>query len=71
MGMTKTQVYLPDDELKQLHRIARRKRRPVADLVRDAVRRVWLTEAPKGPVGISDGQLRGTSLDHDAAFDEP
>lgn len=30
--MVKTQVYLPEDELKALHRVARRSKRSVADL---------------------------------------
>jgi hypothetical protein len=71
MPMKKTQVYLPADDLKALHRLARKKGRPVADLVREAVRKVWLADRPRGPVAISNGLLRGTSSEHDAAFDEP
>ena len=71
MRMIKTQVYLPEKDLEALHRLARRKNRPVAELVREAVRRVWLARQPAGPVGLSDGLLRGTSSEHDAAFDEP
>ena len=69
--MTKTQVYLPADELRELHRIARRKRRRVAELVRDAVRQVWIAPPSQGPVGMADGILRAPSADHDSAFDEP
>lgn len=68
--MIKTQVYLPEEELRQLHRIAKQNKRAVADLVRDAIRKVWLKAPPQGPVGLSHGELRGTSMDHDAAFDE-
>jgi len=58
-------------ELAALHRVARRERRPVAELVREAVRVTWLREAPSGPVALWDGPFEGTSTDHDAAFDEP
>jgi len=68
--MVKTQVYLPAAELKALHRVARRKRKPVAELVREAVRLVWLTPAPTGPVALFDGEIRGSSAEHDAAFDD-
>lgn len=71
MAMTKTQVYLPEDELRSLHKITRRRKQPVAALVREAVRRTWLTPEPAGPMGIFDGVVRGTSTDHDSAFDEP
>jgi hypothetical protein len=71
MAMVKTQVYLPADELRALHRLARRKKRRLADLVREAVRDVWLRPAPKGPVALFRGEIRGTSAEHDAAFDDP
>ncbi len=69
--MVKTQVYLPEEELAELHRIARRKKRPLADLVREAIRAMWLRPATHGPVALWDGPFRGSSADHDAAFDEP
>lgn len=69
--MTKTQVYLRDEELQALHRTARRTSRSVADLVREAVRRVWLRPAVRGPVALWDGAPSGTSLDHDTLYDEP
>jgi hypothetical protein len=68
--MVKTQVYLPKRELVALHRVAKREKRPVADLVRDAVRAKWLRDAPAGPVAIWDGPFAGSSVDHDAAFDD-
>jgi hypothetical protein len=71
MAMVKTQVYFPASELKALHRVARAKKRRVADLVREAVRRAWLTPPPTGPIGLFDGELRGTSLEHGAEFGEP
>ncbi len=70
MRMTKTQVYFPDDELKQLHLLAQRAGRPVAELIREAVRESYLCSAPKGPVALWDAPFNGTSSDHDAAFDE-
>jgi len=71
MSMIKTQVYLPEQELEELHRIAKRRKRAVADLIREAIRRAWLQPLPNGPVALCSGQLRGTSSEHDAAFDEP
>ncbi len=70
MAMVKTQVYLPADELRMLHRVARAKKRRVADLVREAVRTVWLRPAPSGPVALWDGPFTGSSSDHEAAFDD-
>ncbi len=69
--MVKTQVYLPADELRALHRVAKEKKMKVAELVREAVRATWLKSPPKGPVGLFDGEIRGASSDHDAAFDDP
>ncbi|MBI5507145.1 MAG: ribbon-helix-helix protein, CopG family [Deltaproteobacteria bacterium] len=71
MSMSKTQVYLPKDELAALHRLARKKKRRMADMVREAVRTVWLNPPPAGPVALADGELSATSAEHDAAFDEP
>jgi len=71
MAMVKTQVYLPAAELRALHVVARRQNRKVADLVREAVRQVWLREIPSGPIALWDGPFAGSSTDHDAAFDEP
>ena len=56
---------------RRLHRLARNRKRPVAELVREAIRVVWLQSQPDGPVALCDGLLRGTSAEHDAAFDEP
>jgi hypothetical protein len=70
MNMQKTQVYLPPGELKALHRLARKKRRRVGDLVREAIRKTWLAPTSRGPVGLWDGPIRGSARDHDAAFDD-
>lgn len=69
--MVKTQVYLREEELEALHRTARRSGRPVADLVREAIRRVWLRQPPRGPVALWDGTPARTSIEHDSIYDEP
>ena len=69
--VTKTQVYLGEKELEALHEMAARSKRSVADLVREAIRRVWLHPAGSGPVGLWDGQPARTSVDHDSIYDRP
>lgn len=68
--MIKTQVYLPEEDLKALKEVAKRSGRSVADLVREAVRRVWLPPPSDGPVGLWDGIPARTSLEHDTVYDE-
>ena len=68
--MVKTQVYLPEEDLKALQNVARRSGRSVADLVRESIRRVWLRPAPSGPVALWDGEPARTSVEHDAIYDE-
>ena len=68
--MTKTQVYFPDEDLETLRSIGRRTGRSVADLVREAVRRVWLRPNSSGPVALWDGTPAKASVDHDAIYDE-
>jgi len=69
--MIKTQVYLREEELDALHQVAERSGRSVADLVREAIRKVWLRPAAEGPVGLWDGTPRRSSVDHDSIYDEP
>jgi hypothetical protein len=69
--MTKTQVYLPEAELSALHRVARRSGRSVAELVREAIRRVWLRPDEQGPVALWNGAVKRTSIEHDSIYDEP
>lgn len=69
--MTKTQVYLREDELEALHEVAERTGRSVAELVREAIRRIWLRPQADGPVGLWDGEPKRTSVDHDAIYDDP
>jgi hypothetical protein len=69
--MVKTQVYLPEAELRALHRVAKAKGQPVAELVREAIRDKYLRGPIAGPVAIWKGPIAGSSSDHDSAFDEP
>ena len=69
--MEKTQVYLPKEELDALRKAAARSGRSVADLIREAIRKVVLRPAASGPVALWDGEPRRTSLDHDSVHDEP
>ena len=69
--MVKTQVYLGREELEALHQVANRSHRSVADLIREAIRRVWLRPAGQGPVGLWDGTPQRASVDHDSIYDNP
>jgi Ribbon-helix-helix protein, copG family len=69
--MEKTQVYLHKEELDALRRAAARSGRSVAELVRDAIRKVVLKPQAGGPVAIWDGQPKHTSVEHDSVHDEP
>jgi len=69
--MIKTQVYLREEELAALHEAAERSGRSVAELVREAVRKVWLRPEADGPVALWDGKPRRTSVEHDSIYDEP
>jgi hypothetical protein len=70
MPMTKTQVYFRDEELSALHEVARKEGRPLAELIREAVRTRWLRPVPDGPVALWTGPYAGSSTDHDGAFDD-
>ena len=69
--MVKIQVYLRDEEREALRTVAARSGRSIADLVRDAVRRVWLRPEARGPVALWDGPLARTAVEHDHVYDEP
>jgi hypothetical protein len=69
--MQKTQVYLRDEELDALRKAAARSGRSVAELVRDAIRKVVLKPQAEGPVAIWDGEPKRTSVEHDTVHDEP
>ena len=51
--MVKTQVYLRSEELHALHGVSERSGRSVADLDREAIRRVWLRPESHGPLSWS------------------
>jgi hypothetical protein len=69
--MTKTQVYLRSEELDALHHVAERTGKSVAELVREAVRQVWLRPAPEaGPVALWDGAPRRSAVEHDTIYDD-
>ena len=72
--VTKTQVYFSEEDLRALHQTAARMGKSVAELVREAVRRVWLrprSSSLPGPVALWDGKPRRSSVDHDSIYDEP
>ena len=69
--MEKTQIYLPKEELDALRKAAARSGRSVADLVREAIRKVVLKSPAVGPVAIWDGEPRRSSIEHDTVHDEP
>jgi plasmid stability protein len=69
--MEKIQVYLPKEELDALRKAAARSGRSVADLVREAIRKVVLKTPVAGPVAIWDGEPRRSSIEHVAVHDEP
>ena len=69
--MEKTQVYLSKEELEALREAAARSGRSVAEVVRDAIRKVVLKAPPAGPVAIWDGEPRRPSIEHDTVHDEP
>ena len=71
--MVKTQVYLREEELEALRAAAERSGRSVADLVREAIRRVWLRPGiqPEEPVALRDGEPRRSSSEHDTIYDAP
>jgi hypothetical protein len=68
--MEKTQVYLRKEELEALRKIAARSGRSVAQVVRDAIRKVVLKPPGGGPVAIWDGEPKRTSIEHDSVYDE-
>lgn len=70
--MVKTQIYLSEEDLNALRETARRSGRSMADLVREAVRQVWLHpgSVSAGPVALWCGMPSRTSIEHDAIYDE-
>jgi metal-responsive CopG/Arc/MetJ family transcriptional regulator len=69
-SMVRTQIYLPEEELKELHKVAKRQGKSVAQIVRSAVRKVWLTPSANSIVGLAESTKSLTSDDHDAIYDD-
>jgi len=70
--MEKIQVYLREEELDALRKAAARSGRSVAELVRDAIRKVVLRpQAAAGAVAIWDGNPKRASIEHDSVHDGP
>jgi ribbon-helix-helix CopG family protein len=68
--MVKTQVYLRKEELEALRMAAARSGRSIAELIRDAIRKIVLKPQAIGPVAIWDGEPKRTSIEHDSVHDE-
>jgi Ribbon-helix-helix protein, copG family len=69
--MQKTQIYLRKEELEALRKAAARSGRSVAEVVRDAIRKVVLKPSASGPLAIWDGKPKRGSIEHDSIYDEP
>ena len=69
--MEKTQIYLRKEELEALREAAARSGRSVAEVVRDAIRKVVLKPEARGPVALWDGEPKRSSIDHDSVHDDP
>jgi hypothetical protein len=69
--MQKTQIYLRKEELEALRKVAACSGRSVAEVVRDAIRKVVLKPSTSGPVAIWDGEPKRGSIEHDSIYDEP
>lgn len=68
--MEKIQVYLRKEELAALRKAAARSGRSVAQLVREAIRKMVLKPQAAGPVAIWDGEPKRPSIDHDSVHDQ-
>jgi len=68
--MEKIQIYLRKEELDALRSAAARSGCSIADLVRDAIRKVVLKPLAAGPVAIWDGGPKRVSVEHDSVHGE-
>ena len=68
--MEKIQVCLRKEELDALRKAAAGSGRSVAELVRDAIRKVVIEAQVAGPVAVWDGDPARTSIDHDSLHDQ-
>ena len=69
--MEKMQIYLRKEELEALRKTAARSGRSVAEVVREAIRKVVLKPEAAGPVALWDGEPKRSSVDHDGVHDSP
>jgi Ribbon-helix-helix protein, copG family len=69
--MQKVQTYFRKEELDAVREAAARSGRSVADLVRDAIRKLVLTPPAAGPVAIWDRVARRTAIEHNSVHDGP
>jgi hypothetical protein len=67
----KTTVYLSKEDLDALRKAAARSGCSIAELVREAIRKVVLKPEATGPVAIWDGEPKRSSMEHDSVHDEP
>jgi hypothetical protein len=67
--MKKTQVHFTEADLAALHKVAKRTKRPVAQLVREAVQEVWLRPSADRPDALWRGPIERTSVEHDTICD--
>jgi hypothetical protein len=63
-----TQVRFSAPEYAALRRAADRSGLSIGELIREAVRRHWLSPDADGPVALCDGETR-PSTEHDSIFD--
>ena len=68
--MEKTQIDFGKEELNALREAAARSGRSIAELVRDAVRKVVLKPPAAGPVAIWNGKPKRASVEHDSVHDK-
>jgi hypothetical protein len=69
--MKKIQIHFGEEELRALRQAAEWSGKSVAEIVREAVRRVWLRPKSQGPTTLWDGEPRRTAIEHDTIYDEP
>jgi hypothetical protein len=69
--MEKTQVYLCKEDLDASRKAAARSGCSIAELVRDAIRKVVFKPPAIGPIAIWDGEPKRASIKHDSVHDEP
>ena len=69
--MEKTEVYLSKEELERLRQATGRSGRSVADVIREAIRKLVLKPQSTGPVALWHGQPKRSSIEHDSVLDEP